>query len=112
MRSTLNKKIPPNATWTVQGRTAGGTRSGRRNGVWLRRASRGLFHLVKEKVWVFYLYRCWYAACAPVANALNAIWHLVAKQLRHLGWSAKVFYECCVMFDFRVHGAILNAAFR
>lgn len=43
--SLRNKKRPPSVNWTAQGRLRRGTRSGRRNGVWLRHALRGLLCL-------------------------------------------------------------------
>lgn len=39
--SLRNKKRPPSANWTAQGRLRRGTRSGRRNGVWLKHALSG-----------------------------------------------------------------------
>lgn len=110
--SLRNKKMPPSVNWTAQGRLRRGTRSGRRNGVWLRRASRSLFCLIKKKVWSFNLYRCRNAPCAPVAYALNTKRHLVTKNLGNLCGSAKAFDEFYITFNFVVHANILNVAFR
>lgn len=110
-RNRRNKKMPPSANWTAQSRLRRGTRSGRRNGVWLRHALRGLLVFIQEQIWIVELYLCRDASHSPIAYALRPEWHFVSEQLSQLRWPSHLLDKFCIFFDLLIHAHILNAAF-